>query len=142
LLVEYKYDTTPNIFCAMDNHASPFWKGIVWAAPSVRTGYCWKVGNGCSVRFWHDIWFCDHSLATLFWDLFIICNEPNATVVDVIVGDELHLSFRRCFDDHMMERWQMLFEAMLPISLSDEVDCPICHLDPSGVYTVFLSEGE
>jgi hypothetical protein len=85
-----------------------------------------------AIRGGHDIWFCDQSLSTLFWDLFIICNEPDATVADVIVSDELHLSFRRCFDDPMMKRWQMLSETMLRISLSEEIDCPIWHLDPCG----------
>jgi hypothetical protein len=135
-IIEYKYDTTPNICWAVDNHASPFWKGIVWAAPSIRTGYCWKVGNGRNILSWLDTWFCDHSLATLFWDLFTICNEPNATIADVSVAGELHLFFRRCFDDSMMKRWQMLYDAMLTVSLSNDFDTPIWHLDPSGVYSV------
>jgi hypothetical protein len=94
------------------------------------------VGNGRNILSWLDTWFCDHSLATLFWDLFTICNEPNATIADVSVAGELHLFFRRCFDDSMMKRWQMLYDAMLTVSLSNDFDTPIWHLDPSGVYSV------
>jgi hypothetical protein len=65
-----------------------------------------------------------------------ICNEPNATIADVIVAGELHPFFRRCFDDSMMKRWQMLYDAMLTVSLSKDFDTPIWHLDPSGVYSV------
>jgi hypothetical protein len=89
--------------------------------------------NGRSVRVLHDIWFCDQSLASLFWGIFIICNESYATFADVIVGDELDLSFRQCFDDPMMKRWQMLYETKFLISLSNEVlIVPSCILTQVG----------
>jgi hypothetical protein len=52
---EYKYNTLPSICWAADNNSSPFWKGIIWAAPSVWSGYRWEVGDGKHVLFWLDI---------------------------------------------------------------------------------------
>jgi hypothetical protein len=36
----------------------------------------------------------------------------------------------------MMKRWQMLYDAMLIVSLSNNFDTPIFHLDPSGMHSV------
>ena len=81
-IVDFKYNFSPNILWTTEYNASPFWKGIIWAAPSVRSGYKWEVGTGVDVLFWLDPWISDLSLSTLFYDLFEICNEQNATVAD------------------------------------------------------------
>jgi hypothetical protein len=72
-LVEFKYNTSPNISWVSDSaSSSPFWKGVVWAAPSVHFGYHWKVGDGKTILFWLDTWIADCSLATLLV-YFVIC---------------------------------------------------------------------
>jgi hypothetical protein len=41
----------PNIFvCRIDN-ASPFLKGVLWAANAVKMGYKWIIGDGSKVGF-------------------------------------------------------------------------------------------
>jgi hypothetical protein len=135
-IVSYKYNTSPNLCWISDHGSSPFWKSLCWAAPSVRTGYNWKLGNGNKMLFWLDTWVSHCSLATLFWDLFSICNEPMATVDQVLVDGQVHLSFRRCFSPHMIGRWDGLCSLLLPISLSDEMDIPVWVFETSGVYSV------
>jgi hypothetical protein len=57
-IVDTKYDTcSPNILCSKDRSASPFWKGVMWAAQTTKLGYRWNVGDGWRIRFWEDHWF-------------------------------------------------------------------------------------
>uniref|UniRef100_A0ACD5TFJ4 Uncharacterized protein n=1 Tax=Avena sativa TaxID=4498 RepID=A0ACD5TFJ4_AVESA len=78
---------------------------------------------------------CDCSLASLFWDLYSICNEPTATVAEVVVGDEIRLSFRLCFSSPMMCRWLELCRLLGPISLSCCMDKPVWSLAACGQYS-------
>jgi hypothetical protein len=136
-IIEYKYNTSPNI-CWISSNAtsSPFWKGLTWAAPSIRSSYHWKVGNGKNVLFWLDTLMSGGSLVTLFWDLFSICNEPSAKVSDILVDGEIRLSFRRCFDTNMMCRWRELCALLGFVSLSRDRDTPIWSLETSREYSV------
>jgi hypothetical protein len=135
-IIEYMYDTLPNVLWVNDNNASPFWKGIIWVAPSIRTGFRWQVGNGENVFFWLDTWISDHSLATMFWDLFQICNEQSVTIAEVMVGNEIRLTFHRCFNDTMMLRWYALCDLLSKISRSESLDKTIWRLEANGSYSV------
>jgi hypothetical protein len=54
-IVDHKYNNDrPNLFCYPEIGASPFWKGVLWAAKAVQMGYSWKIANGKSARFWED----------------------------------------------------------------------------------------
>ena len=46
-----------------------------------------------NVSFWHDTWIGDYSLKTRFWDLFIICQQQDASVAQVWDGGELVVAF-------------------------------------------------
>lgn len=54
---------------------SSFWKGVTWALSTAKVFYCWNLGNGHKIAFWHDIWYGDCSLKNIFWDLFLICQQ-------------------------------------------------------------------
>jgi len=46
-ILDSKYRTkNPNILCCPDVGASPFWKGVLWAAQAAHMGVKWIVGNG------------------------------------------------------------------------------------------------
>lgn len=47
------------------------------------------VGDGRKIRFWHDAWYADSNLASLFPELYQIVSHKNANVneyVEVIDG--------------------------------------------------------
>ena len=47
------------------------------------------VGDGRKIRFWHDTWYADSNLASLFLELYQIVSHKNANVneyVEVING--------------------------------------------------------
>jgi hypothetical protein len=47
-IIDAKYQTcTPNIVCCNDRQASPFRKGVMWAAEAAKMGYMWKICDGC-----------------------------------------------------------------------------------------------
>jgi hypothetical protein len=45
MIVDHKYDLSPNILRATPVNCSPFWKGVIWAASVAKVGYKWNVGN-------------------------------------------------------------------------------------------------
>jgi hypothetical protein len=72
-IIDYKYGVDePNIFCCPSGGASPFWKGVMWAAKAARMGFQWQVGNGKKIKFWEDQWFGTSSLAIQYWDVYVI----------------------------------------------------------------------
>jgi hypothetical protein len=72
-IVNFKYHPdSPNLFCCEDSQASPFWKGMLWAAKATKMGYRWKIGNGKRVRFWEDLWFGSCSLVIQYWRYILL----------------------------------------------------------------------
>jgi hypothetical protein len=68
---------------------SQFWKGVMWAARSVKFGYRWKIGGGTKVRFREDTWFGTSPLFVQYFDLYILCNEKGKTVSQLWDGRDL-----------------------------------------------------
>ena len=127
---------SPNIFYCSDQGVSPFWKGVLWAANAAKMGYQWKIGNGKKVKFWCDHWFGETSLAVQFWDLYILCNEQNATVSEVKEDNLIKLTFRRCFDQQLLLRWFDLVSIVETIQLNGEEDNILWKFESKGVFSV------
>lgn len=54
-IIDFKYNTmNPNIFPCPVEQASPFWKGVLWAAKATKMGYQWRIGKGNKIRFWEN----------------------------------------------------------------------------------------
>jgi hypothetical protein len=85
-------------------------------------GYQWKVGNGRNIKFWEDHWFGHCSLAILFWDLYVLVNEQNVSIAEVWDGVNLKLTFRRCVDHQLMQRWFDLKSIAESIKFDGTVD--------------------
>lgn len=80
-VIDSKYNTSsPNIFTSSSTNASVFWKGVTSVIRAIKFGYRWVIGNGAKVRFWEDTWLGTSPLAVQFWDLYLICNEKNASI--------------------------------------------------------------
>jgi hypothetical protein len=107
----------------------------MWAASAVRMGYKWVVGNGAKVRFWEDQWLGGTSLAILFWDIYFVCHQQGVTIRDVWDGVNIKLTFRRVFDNKMMEQWYQIEQIIRSIHFSEVDDALVWELHSSGVYT-------
>ena len=135
-MVDSKYNTDrPNIFCSEKMGVSQFWKGMMWAAESVKFGYRWKIGSGNKVRFWEDTWFGTSPLAVQFFDIYILCNEQGKTVQSVWDGTSLKLTFRRNFSPRLMQLWYELREVAASISFSTDADALVWQYESKGVYS-------
>lgn len=127
---------SPNILWSRSDGGSPFWKSLTWALNASGTFYCWEIGNGRNIKFWHDTWAGDCSLKTQFWELYEICNQPDCTVSQVWDGVTLKLSFRRCVDRDVLNKWCQLLVHIKQFPLSDAPDVPIWGLEAKGIYSV------
>ena len=95
-IIDFKYDLeSNNIFACSATGASPFSKGVVWAAQAAKVGFSWHIGNGKRARFWKDHWFGNAILATQYWDLYNIANEHNVTIDRVWDGCNLKMGSPR-----------------------------------------------
>jgi hypothetical protein len=135
-VVDHKYNTaSPNVFTCRDNGASNFWKGVLWAARVTKMGYRWRLGNGCKVRFWEDVWDGNSSLAIQFWEVYIIVNEQNKTVADLWDGKNLKYTFRRRVDVKLYRLWEEVVAIASSINFSAEEDEPVWTFQSNGVYS-------
>jgi hypothetical protein len=136
-IADFKYDTcSPNILCSKDRNASPFWKGVMWAAQAAKMGYRWNVGDGKRIRFWKDHWFGSCSLVVQFWDVYMIVNEQGCTLVEACDGSNLRFTFKRTVDRRVMDLWLELVQITESIRFSDEPDALIWKYNSSGRYSV------
>ena len=88
------------------------------------------------INFWEDTWFGTCNLATMFWDIYFVCNEQNRTIAEVWDGVSLKLTFRQTFDEAKMQQWFELVEICKIINFSAGKDQPIWMYNPDGVYSV------
>jgi hypothetical protein len=98
-------------------------------------GYQWKVGNGRKTKFWEDHWFGHCSLAILYWDLYVLVNEQNISIAKVWDGRNLKLTFRRCVDHQLMQRWYDLKSIAESIQVDETEDSLIWKFESKGVYS-------
>jgi hypothetical protein len=108
----------------------------MWAARAAKMGYQWKVGNGRKIKFWEDHWFDHCSLAILYWDLYVLVNEQNISIAEVWDGRNLKLTFRRCVDHQLMQRWYDLKSIVESIQFDGTEDSLIWKFESKGVYSV------
>lgn len=107
----------------------------MWVAQAAKYGYRWIIGDGTKIKFWEDIWFGSTSLVVHFWPLYIICNDCNATIAEVWDGHNLMLTFKRSFDQRMMDSWYDLEQVASSIVLRNDTDAMIWRHTASGTYT-------
>lgn len=126
----------PNIPWAKTRNSSQFWKNITWAFAAAKVFYRWVPRNGENVPFWHDTWLQEYSLKTRFWDLFVICQQQDASIAQVWDGVDLHLSFRRCVDELNLTRWFELVDLVRNFSPTSDLDRPVWTLEKAGLYSI------
>lgn len=126
-----------NIFACPVNGASPFWKGVRWAAKAAKVGYMWKVGNGKKIKFWEDLWFGSATLATQIWDLYTISNDQGITISYAWGG--VDISLKLALEDVSTLRcprvWYDLISITSSVNLTEEEDTLIWKHESKGVYS-------
>jgi len=99
-------------------------------------GARWKVGHGKSIRFWEDHWLDDCSLATQFWDLYVIANEKNVSIAKFWDENKLKISFRRRVSNRLMLSWLDLVSIVESITFTEDCDAIFWVFDGSGKFSV------
>ncbi|WVZ98403.1 hypothetical protein U9M48_043853 [Paspalum notatum var. saurae] len=72
-------------------------------------GFRWQIRDGKRVKFWEDNWSSTFSLATQFWNLYVVVNEKSGTVADLWDGENLKCTFRRTVSDALFNNclWEL-----------------------------------
>lgn len=137
MIIGHKYMSgRPNIFSPNPNpDISRFWKGVRFIIQALKFGYGWKVGVGDNIRFWEDTWFDTSPLAAQFWPIDSVCNEQTKSIKDVWDGRRLKLSFRRNFDNKLMEQWYQLVEIVAGVVFSTDPDALVWQLENKGQHS-------
>lgn len=134
--IDFKYDTDrPNIFCSSTNGASQFFKGVMWAATAAKLGFRWKIGDGKKVKFWEDNWLGPSSLAIQFWEVYVLVQEKSGTVADLWDGSVLKCTFRRGFDQRLMNLWLEIVQLASTISFTEDEDALGWQFNSNGIYS-------
>jgi hypothetical protein len=70
-----------------------------------------------------------------FLDFYVICNEKTRVRTDSWVDGELRLTFRRTFDEEMMQKWYELEATVENLVLNDTSDTLVWCYNSSRVYS-------
>jgi hypothetical protein len=66
----------------------------------------------------------------------VLCHEKTRVIADIWVDGELRLTFRRNFDDNLLQSWRELLTVMENVELKNETDSLVWCYSQSGVYSV------
>lgn len=107
----------------------------MWAAKVLNFGSRWMVGDGRNIIFWEDLWLGSSLLAIQYWDLYCYCREQCKIIRQVWDGHTLKITFRRNFDESMMNLWLEPPEVAKSISSTYSSDSLIWQYESLGQYS-------
>jgi hypothetical protein len=116
-----KYMKKCDFFSSRSVGGSQFWKGLHKVKHLFKWGAVHKVGRGDQTKFWTDVWLDRVPLKVSFQELFKICSDPDALVMNLVVGGEWRLEFRRELDVQQMALLGVL-EGKLEVVNIDKIE--------------------
>jgi hypothetical protein len=75
---------------------------IVSLTPIVEVGCNMIVHNSMNTRFWFDRWYIDYALSSSYHNLFILCEQSDITIFEVVMSSRQALTFRRQLHDMLL----------------------------------------
>jgi hypothetical protein len=93
------------------------------------------VRNGKKARFWLDVWLGQCPLHIVFNRIFLINNEQDWSIHDILKDYEINLTFRRSFGTQELEEWQQLILLIRGVQLTEEPDTVTWALEKKGNFT-------
>lgn len=86
-VIKVKYGSEGGGWCS-NSIPNPYgvslWKTIRGGWPTFSHYILFEIGNGSSVKLWHDIWWGDSPLSLCFLELFRINSNKETYVVDLM----------------------------------------------------------
>jgi hypothetical protein len=92
------------------------------------------VGKWDKTKFWHDVWLGECPLRIRFHKLFSICQQQKWEVARVLRDGEINLSFRRNFEEEILE-WGEPERELGEVQLNTEEDTMRWALTKHGQFT-------
>lgn len=88
------------------------WRSIRNLWPKILKNPKIRIENGKKTLFWDDIWIGQHSLKSLFLDLYILSHLKNATVMEVRDNLGWNFIFRRLLNDWEVDRLTEFYKTL------------------------------
>jgi hypothetical protein len=95
-----------------------------------------EIGNRSTVRFLKDVWLGDTSLAHKYPSLYNIVQRKNVLVANVLANTHLNIAFRRVLTGNKWNDWLHLYQRLMIVQLSDNLDKFIWKLTSTRAFTV------
>ena len=113
-------------------NSSFIWRSILAAMPILKSGYCWRVGNGDDIRIRKDKWIPNYPSNMV---LHPVAEEVQECMLSDLINSDLHC-WRR---DFIMERFQIndanaIYK--IPSSRRRATDSVVWLHTKNGVYSV------
>jgi hypothetical protein len=96
-MLRAKYLGEGGFYSSKSKGVSQFWAGLHDIKQFCARGLIYVVKNGKKARFWLDVWLGMCPLYLTYSKIYMICNEQNSTVYDVLQDNGVNLTFRRSF---------------------------------------------
>ncbi|KAK1277454.1 hypothetical protein QJS04_geneDACA016871 [Acorus gramineus] len=82
LEVRFRCGDPRNHFPVVSPRISFTWRNILSYTEGFMDAIFWRVGDGCSTSFWHDVWLGDCALKERFTELFKLSRDRDGTVAN------------------------------------------------------------
>ena len=68
-------------------------------------------------------------LVTQYWEIYVLVNEKTIFITDVWDGEQLRVTFRRCFDQKLLQQWFEILQFAQSLHL-------MWKIEPKSLYSV------
>lgn len=104
------------------NNLSHFWSGVLVTENLINISLDHNIGNGLNIKFWHDRWFGNTSLAHSYPSLYDNVIAKHVTVKEALVDLNLHFEFISPPSGVVLHQLTKLHNSLLNITLDDNID--------------------
>ncbi|KAK3231085.1 hypothetical protein Dsin_002966 [Dipteronia sinensis] len=116
-----------------DMNCSSTWRGLSYGAKLLFEGVHWRVGDGCRISFWTDIWILELGKLLRHASCPLFDNQSNEKVSDYLTANEWNLrKLSSILPWHIVHR---IFSIHIG-SIHDAEDTVICGLSKTGDFSV------
>jgi hypothetical protein len=135
-LLQAKYMADNNFFNSKVRGTSQFWQGLHEVKHLFKRGVVYKAKKGDKIHFLEDVWVGNIPLKLQFSDLYNICDDKEALVMDYWGEEGWEIGSRRSLTVRDVEQRGALLSSISNITLSstsqDELEW---GLDKSKIFT-------
>ncbi|XP_071709263.1 uncharacterized protein [Rutidosis leptorrhynchoides] len=95
------------------------------------------IGNGESIRFWHDLWIGNETLAARFNRIYHLDSDPNGSIASKVIKGAWHLNWNRdIVGGRNVIALNNLTDLLGNPNLVNKPDAWVCNANKDGIFYV------